>query len=176
MTTVHRWIAGNRWSLGALGVCLAGALGLAACSSTPTTPAGPAAVDTRAADESAIRAVDAAWTKAAESKDLAGVTAVYADNAVLMAPGAPIMSGKEAITKGWTGMAADKNFALSFGPTKVEVSKGGDLAYELGDYSLTLSDKKGKAQTSKGKYVVVWGKQADGSWKALVDAPTTTTN
>jgi ketosteroid isomerase-like protein len=25
-------------------------------------------------------------------------------------------------------------------------------------------------------YVVVWGKQADGSWKALVDAPNTTTD
>jgi len=73
-------------------------------------------------------------------------------------------------------MMADKNFALSFGPTKIEVSKSGDLAYELGDYSLTVSDKKGRAQTTKAKYVVVWGKQADGSWKALVDAPTTTTN
>jgi ketosteroid isomerase-like protein len=48
------------------------------------------------------------------------------------------------------------------------------MAYELGDYSLTVSDAKGKAQTMKAKYVVVWGKQADGSWKALVDAPTTT--
>ena len=166
----------NRWGVGALSMCVMGALGFAACSSTPTAPTTkPAAVDTRAADEAAIRAIDAAWTKAAESKDIAGTTAVYADNAVLMAPGAPIMTGKEAVTKGWTGMMADKNFALSFGPTKVEVSKGGDLAYELGDYSLTMSDKKGKAQTSKGKYVVVWGKQADGSWKALVDAPTTTT-
>jgi uncharacterized protein (TIGR02246 family) len=167
----------NRWSIGALSMCVVGALGFAACSSTPTTPtAAPAAVDTRAADEAAIRSADAAWTKAAESKDIAGTTAVYADNAVLMAPGGPIATGKDAITKGWTGMMADKNFALSFGPTKIEVAKSGDLAYELGDYSLTLSDKKGKAQTSKGKYVVVWGKQADGGWKALVDAPTTTTN
>jgi uncharacterized protein (TIGR02246 family) len=167
----------SRWSIGALSMCVVGALGVAACSSTPTTPtAAPAAVDTRAADEAAIRSADAAWTKAAESKDIAGTTAVYADNAVLMAPGGPIATGKDAITKGWTGMMADKNFALSFGPTKIEVAKSGDLAYELGDYSLTLSDKKGKAQTSKGKYVVVWGKQADGGWKALVDAPTTTTN
>ena len=34
--------------------------------------------------------------------------------------------------------------------------------------------KKGKPQTVKAKYVVVWGKQSDGKWKALVDAPTTT--
>ena len=174
MTTFYRWTTGNRCATGAAVLCVVVALVLAACSSAPTTPT--AAVDTRAADEAAIRAIDAAWTKAAESKDIAGTTAVYADNAVLMAPGGPIATGKDAITKGWTGMMADKNFALSFGPTKIEVAKSGDLAYELGDYSLTLSDKKGKAQTSKGKYVVVWGKQADGGWKALVDAPTTTTN
>jgi uncharacterized protein (TIGR02246 family) len=163
----------NRGSVGALTMCVIGALGLAACGTTPTT--APLAVDTRPVDEAAIRSADAAWTKAAESMDIAGTTAVYADDAVLMAPGGPIATGKEAITKGWTGMMADKNFALSFGPTKIEVAKSGDLAYELGDYTLTLSDKKGKAQASKGKYVVVWGKQADGKWKALVDAPTTTT-
>jgi ketosteroid isomerase-like protein len=71
---------------------------------------------------------------------------------------------------------ANPGFALSFAPSKVEVSKSGDLAYEIGDYSLTFSDKKGKPLTTKAKYVVVWGKQADGSWKVLVDAPNTTTN
>jgi uncharacterized protein (TIGR02246 family) len=175
MTTFNRWTTGNRWSMGGSVLCAVVALVLAACNPTPTQTSAPA-VDTRAADEAAIRAVDAAWTKAAESKDGASFAAVYADGASLMAPGAPITTGKEAIAKGLTGMMADKNFALSFGPTKIEVAKSGDMAYELGDYSLTQSDKKGKAQTSKGKYVVVWGKQADGSWKALVDAPTTTTN
>jgi ketosteroid isomerase-like protein len=73
-------------------------------------------------------------------------------------------------------MMADKNFALSFAPTKIEVARSGDLAYDIGDFSLTVTDPKGKAQTLKAKYVVVWGKQADGSWKAVVDAPNTTTN
>jgi len=37
---------------------------------------------------------------------------------------------------------------------------------------MTTSDKKGKPQTAKAKYVVVWGKQADGTWKALADVRT----
>jgi uncharacterized protein (TIGR02246 family) len=151
---------------------LAAALVLVSCNATP--PAAPP--DTRAADEAAIRAADAAWSAAAGAKDAATTVSFYADNAVLMAPGAPVTTGKDAILKAFTGMMADKNFALSFAPTKVEVSKSGDLAYDLGDYSLSISDPKGKAQTAKGKYVVVWGKQGDGSWKALVDAPNTTTN
>ena len=163
----------GQWSFGV--AVLGGVMGIAGCSGAPTSPSQPvAAVDTRAADEAAIRAADAAWTKAAESKDAAGTAAFYADNAALMAPGSPVTTGKDAILKGFTGMMTDKNFALKFGPTKVEVSKSGDMAYELGDYSLSLSNPKGKPFTSKAMYVVVWGKQADGSWKALVDAPTTT--
>jgi len=53
------------------------------------------------------------------------------------------------------------------------VARKGDLAYDLGDFQLTVTEKKSKASTLKAKYVVVWGKQMDGSWKALVDAPTT---
>src|SRR5262245_15591633 len=96
---------------------------LAACRTSPNSqPAAPApTVDTRVVDEGVIRSVDAAWTKAAEAKDIAGTTAVYADNAVLMAPGGPATTGKDAIVKGMTGMMADKNFALKFGPTKIEV-------------------------------------------------------
>jgi uncharacterized protein (TIGR02246 family) len=156
---------------------LVGTIVLTSCNSTSTPPAQPAAaVDNRAADEAAIRAADVAWSKAAGEKDLPRTASYYADTAVLMVAGSPLTSGKDAIQKAFAGMMANPGFALSFAPTKVEVSKAGDLAYEIGDYSLTFSDKKGKPLTTKAKYVVVWGKQADGSWKVLVDAPNTTTN
>ncbi len=160
-----------------LAVCLlSSAMALSSCNSTNTPPSQPAAVDNRAADEAAIRATDVEWSKAAGGKDAALAASFYADSAVLMAAGAPITTGKDAIQKAFAGMMTDPKFALSFAPTKVEVSKAGDLAYELGDYEITFSDKKGKPVTTKAKYVVVWGKQADGGWKALVDAPGTTTN
>ncbi len=159
------------------GVCLlSGAMAMASCSGTTPPVSQPTAVDNRAADEAAIRAADAAWSKAAGEKDPARTASYYADGAVLMAAGSPMTTGKDAIQKAFGEMMANPAFALSFAPTKVEVSKAGDLAYEIGDYSLTFSDKKGKPLTTKAKYVVVWGKQADGSWKALVDAPNTTTN
>jgi uncharacterized protein (TIGR02246 family) len=161
----------------AFGVCLLpAAMALASCSGTTSTPSQPAAVDNRAADESAIRAADAAWSKAAGEKDLARTVSYYADTAVLMVGGSPLASGKDAIQKAFADMMANPGFALSFAPTKVEVSKAGDLAYEIGDYSITFSDKKGKPQTTKAKYVVVWGKQPDGTWKVLVDSPNTTTD
>lgn len=159
---------------------IAAVMGLAGCGGSSSGPAAPAAgpaatADTRAADEEAIRAADLAWSKASGSKDAAAMAAFYAENAVLMAPMAPAVKGRDAIQQAVTAMMQDPNFALSFAPTKIVVAKSGDQAYELGDFQLTVSAKKGKPNTLKATYVVVWGKQMDGSWKALVDATTTTT-
>jgi ketosteroid isomerase-like protein len=93
-----------------------------------------------------------------------------------MAAGAPKATGKDAIQKEFAGMMGDPQFALTFSPTKIVVSKAGDMAYEIGDYQITFSGKKDKPVTTKAMYVVVWGKQADGSWKALLDTPGTTTD
>ncbi len=148
---------------------------LVSCASTvpqPTRPVAPP--DTRAADESTIRSLDADWVKAVASKDADRSASFYADNAMLFVPGAPLSSGKEAVQKAVKEELVAPGTTLSFTPTKVTVARSSDLAYEIGDYSLTVTPKSGKPQTQKGKYIVVWGKQSDGSWKALVDAPTTT--
>ena len=154
-------------------------MGLAACGGSSQAPQNPApgaaqTADTRAADEEAIRAADLAWSKAAGDKDAAKFASFYAENAVLMPPGGAAAKGRDAIQQALTTMMQDPNFSLSFAPTKIVVAKAGDQAYELGDFQLTTSDKKKKPSTLKAAYVVVWGKQMDGSWKALVDAPMTT--
>jgi ketosteroid isomerase-like protein len=68
-------------------------------------------------------------------------------------------------------MMQQAHFALSFAADKVVVARSGDIAYETGTYSMTLSDTKKKAATEKGHYVVVWQKQSDGSWKVVRDVP-----
>lgn len=126
----------------------------------------------QSADEAAIRAQDAAWNKAAIAKDATKFATFYASDAVLLVPGAPMASGIDAIRTAGTALMALPGFSLTFGPDKITVN--GKLAYEVGHYTMTTNDKDGKLQTDNGKYVVVWGKQADGSWKAVLDAPTTT--
>jgi ketosteroid isomerase-like protein len=66
-------------------------------------------------------------------------------------------------------MMASPGFALSWQASKVEASRGGDLAYSVGTYELTMNDPKGKPVTDRGKYMTVWKKQPDGQWKVVTD-------
>jgi ketosteroid isomerase-like protein len=54
-------------------------------------------------------------------------------------------------------------------PTKEEVARSGDLAYEVGTFDLTLGDSEGKIATKHGKYITVWKRQVSGDWKAEND-------
>jgi len=141
-----------------------------ACQLGCSQAAPPAPPDTRAADEQAIRDTEAAWVKDFAAKDVDRVAAYYADDAASMLTNVPLMTGKDAILAGLKGALADPKFTLDFHPTKVEVSKGGDMAYSQGTYTYTETDPKTKKVLGgKGNYVEVYKKQADGSWKTVED-------
>jgi ketosteroid isomerase-like protein len=138
---------------------------LGGCSDTPAPPA-----DTSAADQKSIKDGEIAWSADFGAKDVDKLVSHYAEDASLFIPDFPVMKGKDAIRTGIKAMMADKNLSLSFTTGSVEVSKGGDLAYSQGSYAETSTDPKTKkAISEKGKYVTVYKKQADGSWKAVAD-------
>ena len=142
-----------------------------AVSLAQTKPAAAPAKAAAASDDGskAIKDTEAAWVKAFASKDAEKITAFYTDDAVFIA-NSPTVTGKAAILAAWKGMVKDPNFSLTFSSTKVEMAKSGELAYSFGTYTLTLSEPKTKKSfTDKGKYLTVFKKQADGSWKAAAD-------
>lgn len=55
--------------------------------------------DTREADESAFRTINNSWFKAYNAGDVDGIVALYADDAVVSAPGVPAARGQAAIRK-----------------------------------------------------------------------------
>jgi uncharacterized protein (TIGR02246 family) len=150
-------------------MALAGALILAACSADAPQPVEPP--DTRAVDEAAIRDAIEEWSAAAEAKDAETFASFYADDGVLLLEAAPDVRGIAALREGIAGMMQDPDFALSFAPDDVVVARSGDLAYETGTYTLTMSGPEGEPVTQKGHYVDVWKKNAQGEWKVAVDAP-----
>jgi uncharacterized protein (TIGR02246 family) len=119
--------------------------------------------------EKAIRDLDAAWSQAAQSKDLDKMVSYYADDASAMPFNAPIATGRDQIRQLWSALMAKPGFSLTFAPTKIEVAKSNDLAYEAGTFELKLNDAQNNPTTTNGKYVVCWRKQAKGEWKVTLD-------
>jgi uncharacterized protein (TIGR02246 family) len=125
--------------------------------------------DTRAADESAIRANSTAWSSASQTKNLDKVVSFYAPDAIAMPDDTPIATTASDIRAMWQGMFSNANSTLSWKTTKVEVAKSSDIAYEYGVYHIDTPQKSGLIDTVYGKYLVIWKKQADGTWKVAVD-------
>ncbi len=120
------------------------------------------------ADREAIRALDKQWSQAAGAKDLDKAVSFYAPDAYAMPFNAPAAKTPEQIRAMWKGMMAAPGYALKFGPTRIEVAKSGDMAYDIGTFELKENDPQGKPSTIIGKYVVVW-KKIGGQWKAVAD-------
>jgi uncharacterized protein (TIGR02246 family) len=140
--------------------CLALVLIASGCESTPK--------DTRATDETTIRALDAQWAKSAAAKDLDATVGYYSDDASLLAPNSPIASDKQSIREAWNALLGSGT-SLTWQATKVDVAHSSDLAYVVGTYQLMTNDPNGSVAADRGKFVEVWKKQADGSWKTVAD-------
>ena len=122
-----------------------------------------------AADEAAIREIDAQWVKAAGTVQVDAWLAFYADNAVILPPNDAMANGKASARKSVAELLALPGLKVSWRPTKVEVARSGDMAYLVGVYELSFKDDKGKPSADQGKLLEVWKKQTDGSWKCVDD-------
>ncbi len=121
---------------------------------------------------STIEAANQRATVGMLAGDLAPLLANYADSVVVMMPGMPAMRGNAAVEQGMTGMMSEmKVTAATF--TTNNVMATGDMAIESGSFTMTLLPKGGKPMDDKGKYLTVWQRQADGSWKILRDITNT---
>lgn len=125
--------------------------------------------NTKNTDEEAIQKLDAEWSAAAQNKDVEKSVSFYAEDGMMLPSNAPKVTGKGQIRDFWSHMLASPGFGLSFSPTKIEVAKSQDMAYDVGTFEMKGNDPQGNPTTVIGKYVVVWKRQADKQWKVLAD-------
>jgi ketosteroid isomerase-like protein len=117
----------------------------------------------------AVRAADDAWMKVFSAKDLDKSVAFCDEKGAVLSPNAPIAQGRQEIAKSFAGFFTLPNLKITWHADKADVAKSGELGYTSGTYQMSFSDPAGKTVLDKGKYVTVWTKQADGSWKVLLD-------
>jgi ketosteroid isomerase-like protein len=121
-----------------------------------------------APEEAEIRALDAAWSKAATAKKIDQVMKFYAPDGSLVWPDIPPAKGHAAIRAAWDKLCGDvPDMYLDFEPTHIEVGSGGDMASDFGLVHFAKGAKPHDIK-STAKYLVVW-KREHGAWKVLYD-------
>ena len=120
----------------------------------------------RAQLREAIEAVTAQAMEAMGAGDAAAVSALYTDDATLLPPGAPMVQGLDAVRESWVASFAEGGFTLNL--NTVSVDGAGQFAYEIGTWSMPAAEGEAGSE-EQGKYVVVWKRSADGTWKLHVD-------
>jgi uncharacterized protein (TIGR02246 family) len=118
-------------------------------------------------DDGAIARTRAEFVAALRDGDAVAASAVYADDAQLLAPSAELFAGREAITAFWQA-------GLEAGIAGVELDKltlehSDRVAWEIGRYALLLEPAEGKPVVDRGKYVLVHERQEDGRWRWAVE-------
>ena len=111
----------------------------------------------------AIEAANARFSEAFARGDARALAAMYTSDAIAFPPDSEMIRGNEAIGRFWK--ATRDGGVQSATLTTVDVERNGDLACEVGNVSLTIQPAGKEATSAMAKYVVVWKRQADGSWK-----------
>ena len=122
--------------------------------------------DTSAADGEAIKSVSKQWVDAFNRRDAAAVAAIYTEDAKRFPPNSPMIVGRENIQV-WIQVSLDVGIG-NLQATMIELSINGDMAYEVGEYTLTIEPEEGEATSDSGNYVEIW-KRVNGSWKISTD-------
>jgi uncharacterized protein (TIGR02246 family) len=106
---------------------------------------------------------------AATDGDLERWIALWIDDGIQMAPGAPCRVGKAEIRR---GMQPQLNHfdtrKMIIQPEEIRIL--GNRAYSHGTYEFEMVPKEGgKTRSYSGKFLAILEKQVDGSWRIAID-------
>ena len=109
----------------------------------------------------------ARYSKAIQEGNLAGVLAEYTDDATAVPPDGEIIKGKKAIEELYKKFFQIGMKEIVF--TTIEVGGSGDTAYEIGKTKVRIQPEGQAAIQDSTKYLVIWKRQSDNTWKVHVD-------
>lgn len=137
---------------------------LASGTTPPSTVEVVAAPTVRGrADARELESADSAFAAMSVARGAkAAFLAFAADEAVTLGPGAaPMNHGPDAIGASFAEFPADA--VLEWAPVAADIAGSGDLGCTVGEALV-------RARGSYSKYLTIWKRQADGTWRFVADA------
>ena len=124
-----------------------------------------------AAEKVAIEKLLGDWLEATNKpgeEGAEGYASFMTEDGVLLPPNAERVDGRRGVRELFLQFTQAEDFSIDWKATSIEVAADGKLAYAIGTYEYSLKDAGGNPVSDKGKFLDVFKKQADGSWKRSV--------
>ena len=103
------------------------------------------------------------FAAALNAKDAKAAAAAYAEDAVLIPPGEPLVRGREAIEEYWRG-AIELGGIRDVSVETMDAHSSGSLGYETGSFELTVNGADGETVIDRGRYIELLRRTPDGRW------------
>ena len=129
-------------------------------------PAGCGLIEESDVDR--IHQARARLEEAYNSRDTAALVTILTDDVVFLPPGAPAMVGRDnvvAMHQASFRQSADR-YTSALDHSSSEIIVAGDWAVDRGTYVATITPADGgEASAYDHKYIYIWARQGDGSYK-----------
>ena len=117
--------------------------------------------------EAALRKMTQDWVQACNTKHLDDLLEFYAADAMVLRANVPPVRGAAAIREFFFGALEAGLGEVELEPLRVELM--GEVAYEAGRCKMLVPVAMGKRREERGKYMIIFNRQAGGEWKAVAD-------
>jgi len=127
--------------------------------------------DEQSALRDARQAIDkgnAQWVEAWDKANASLIAALFAEDGVLLARDGKFLKGPKQVLERMKTILEGVGKGAKATVTTVDLWLDGDTAYETGTYGYKYQEK-GQPVNEQGRYVTIWKRQADGSWKIIMD-------
>jgi uncharacterized protein (TIGR02246 family) len=127
------------------------------------TPSAALAQARQAIDKGNVQWIEA-WDKA----DASLLSRLFAEDGILLGRNGKIFKGPQQVFERQKPVMEGAGKGVKVTVTTVDLWLDGETAYETGKYSYKYQEK-GQPVTEEGRYVTIWKRQSDGSWKIIMD-------
>jgi uncharacterized protein (TIGR02246 family) len=117
-----------------------------------------------------IDAGNAAYLDAFRRGDARALAGVYDPDAAQMRPGGQVIRGRAAIAANLASLLRRIRF-INGSITSSSLWRVDDLVYDVGHYAFVFQPEGRDTLVERSRYLNVWRRQADGSWKIWRDLP-----
>jgi ketosteroid isomerase-like protein len=128
------------------------------------------AADAADSDVQAIEETYEAWVEATNEKDITKWSSFLAKDPYFSPADAPPLINTEAILDYYRKSFSDPEFSLDCEQLEVHVSQSGDMAWSRGVCKATFTGPDGKRAIGSSRWLKVWTKYSDGSWKGRINS------